>query len=518
MGDDTGHIVLREVILSREINSYLMIRKIPHSAYFFMTLLFITGCSLVGINFNAESPKKPKKYPKFTVRDSLRGKISPERSVYDVHYYDLNLDIDVKKKFLHGYVDFYFTAMSEFSRLQIDLFENMDINGIQYNGSEVPYERKYDAVFLNFNEKVRKGDRGMFRVHYSGKPMVAKKPPWEGGFVWEKDRKGNPWIGVACEGDGASLWWPVKDHLYDEPDSVLMNVTVPRELKVVSNGRLRTVDEKDGRATYRWFTSNPINSYNVTLYAGDFRKITMKYPKEDVTHELEFWVLPENLDKAKTHFKQTIDIIAFFESAFGEYPWWEDGFKMVESPYAGMEHQTAIAYGSGYSNGGYSGHDFDYIILHETAHEWWGNSVSARDMADLWIHEGFATYAEALYVEHTEGKKAYEQYVYIHSMFIKNHHPMVGPRDVNYFNYKDSDPYMKGSLMLHSLRFTMDNDTLFKDIIKTFAIENRKKVVESQDFIDLVNRKTGEDYTWFFNQFLHNYKSPRLEYTYDYDD
>ncbi|MBN2762176.1 MAG: M1 family metallopeptidase, partial [Bacteroidales bacterium] len=351
--------------------------------------------------------------------------------------------------------------------------------------------------------------------HYEGQPVIATKPPWEGGFVWKKDKDKKPWIGVACELAGASLWWPLKDHISDEPDSVQLTVSTPQGLFCVSNGILSDHISEDNREIFTWKTRYPINTYNVTLYIGNYRHFQLPYLKDDTVYQLDFYVLPYNLEKAQTHFQQVIDIIRFYESAFGEYPWWDEGYKLVESPYEGMEHQTAIAYGNRYKNR--FGSSFDYIILHETAHEWWGNSVSAGDYAEIWLHEGFATYSEALYVEHTEGHKAYLDYLSLYSIFIKNKRPMIGPFDVNYWDYKDTDVYMKGALTLHTLRNIINNDSVFFDIIKTFYSRYKYSIVTSRDFISLVNKKTNDDLNWFFDQYLYSRICPQMEWNYVYD-
>ncbi len=387
----------------------------------------------------------------------------------------------------------------------------MNINKIEFEGHQLNYSRLYTAFYVKFNRQILKDERLYLTVYYQGRPQKAKKAPWDGGTVWKKDKDGHPFCGVACELDGASLWWPLKDHLSDEPDSAQMSFTVPQGLFCVSNGWLAERQIREvGTETFTWKVNNPINTYNITYYIGNYRVFQVPYHNETGTHNLTYYVLPENLEKAKSHFKQTNDMLAFYEKTFGSYDWFNDGYKLVESPYAGMEHQTAIAYGNKYKNN-YNG--FDYIILHETAHEWWGNSITVSDFADVWLHEGFATYSEALYVEHTKSYDAYLKYLYLYSLYIKNKKPMVGPKDVKYWTYKDSDPYMKGALTLHSLRSTIDNDSLFFDIIKSFHTENRKKIVTSNTFIELVNRKTGEDYQWFFDQFLYNRKPAKLVYS-----
>jgi len=478
-------------------------------------LLFASGCAIVGINVKHKTPKKAFKYPTFTHADTLRGKLSNYRTCYDVNFYNIDIEVNPDDKFIKGFADFHFINKTDFDTIQIDLYENMKINGIICDSDSLRYERIYNAVFVYFNQSQKKDQQTIMTVYYEGNPHPAKRPPWDGGFVWKKDKSKNPWIGVACELDGASLWWPVKDHLYDEPDSLSMSVTIPEGLFCVSNGKLINRTKKDNKETFTWKTSYPINTYNATLYIGNYKHFKIPYSNNESKFDLDFYVLPENLDSAKTHFKQTVDMIKLFEKRFGEYPWQKDGFKLVESPYAGMEHQSAIAYGNGYKNDKY--HKFDYIILHETAHEWWGNSVSAKDYAEIWLHEGFATYSEALYVEHTKGYDKYLNYLRFYSWLIKNKRPMVGPFDVNYWDYKDGDVYMKGALVLHTLRNAIANDTLFFDIIHTFYNDYKYSIATSNDFINLVNEKTNSEYNWLFNQYLYDRTCPQLEWNYFYD-
>ncbi len=481
----------------------------------FMLFFFMSSCAVIGINHKRKTPQKPGKYPVFTLEDTLRGALSPCRSAFDVTYYHLNIDLDIEKKSVAGYVDIYFKAERMADTLQIDLYENLLINKIVFQGQELPFFRKFKAVFVVFPGNLVFGEQYVLTVHYEGKPVIAPKPPWEGGFVWKKDRDRKPWIGVACELAGASLWWPLKDHIADEPDSMQISVTVPAGLFCASNGILQSRKLRENRETFIWKTRYPINSYNATLYVGNFQHFQLPYLKADTVYPLDFYVLPHHLEKAREHFPQAAGIIRYFEKAFGEYPWWREGYKLVESPYAGMEHQTAIAYGDKYKNA--PGQGFDYIILHETAHEWWGNSISAGDYAEIWLHEGFATYSEALYVEHIKGHRAYLDYLGLYALFIKNKRPMIGPYSVNFWDYKDTDVYMKGALTLHTLRNIIDNDSVFFDILKTFYVRHSYSIVTTQDFISVVNEKAGEDLNWFFDQYLYSRVCPQMEWNFVYN-
>lgn len=467
----------------------------------------MSSCGLFRLNFKGKVPKAGS-YPEFTRKDSLHGGLSPMRTCYDVTFYHLTIKPEPKTKTISGSVEMTFEVKTPTAEIQLDLANKLEIAGIYDGENKLQFEREFDAIRVQFPSHLQTGVSKTIIIVYGGKPQSARKPPWDGGLVWKKDKNKNPWIGVACEDEGASIWWPLKDHMTDEPDSVRISIEVPKGLKGISNGKLVEVIKGEQTDTWVWQTSYPINLYNITFYVGDFEKITIPHQNK----ELEFYVLPYSAEKAKEHFKQTVPILEYFEKAFGEYPWWNDGFKMVESPFEGMEHQTAIAYGNGYKNS--PPYYFDYIILHETAHEWWGNSLSATDMSELWLHEGFATYSEAMYVEEKFGYQAYLNYLLMYRIGILNKRPVIGPRDVHYTKYKDGDLYVKGAWFLHSLRFAIDNDSLFTAIIQTFAVENRMQSVTTEDFLNLVKRKTGKDFGWLFQQYLYQRESPVLVYQY----
>lgn len=490
--------------------------------FFFLLLVAcaLSSCSLLGIHLKVENPKKAGTYPKETNQLLLLGAKSKYRDCYDVRYYGLDLKIDPSKKFISGQVYMMAEATTDFDILQIDLYANMKMNTIEVSTQdfikEVSFRREEGAIFVTMPTTIKAGEIFLLKMNYEGNPQKAKRPPWDGGFTWKKDKKGNPWIGVSCESEGSSLWWPCKDDVADEPDSVGVTLTVPKGLIAVSNGNLIGTKDNETTTTFAWVTSYPINTYNVTLYCGVLKLLQDEYKStvSGKTTALNHYVLPENFEKAKTHFQQVKQHLAFYEKMFGEYPWQRDGFKLVESPYAGMEHQSAIAYGNGYKND----YDyFDYIILHETAHEWWGNSVTAADLADAWIHEGFASYCEALYVESVKGKENYLGYMHWQRITIGNKRPVVRKRGIRYFDYHDGDIYSKGSWVLHTLRNTMNNDSLFFDILKTFRVENHQKQILSETFIDLVNKKTGKDYNWFFKQYLFRREAPIFEYYWDFE-
>ena len=378
----------------------------------------------------------------FSQKDSLRGTLSSFRSCYDVTYYHLAVKINIDTKTIQGSNSISFKCLTDFQEFQIDLFENLNIDQIIFQGKALTFKRVYNAVFVKFPNTLLKGQQEKVTVFYSGAPSIAKKAPWDGGIVFSKDENGEPWVAVACQGFGASCWWPNKDHQSDEPDSMLISITCPDPLLNISNGRLRSViKQNDGYSQYNWFVANPINNYDVTFNIGNYVHFTDTYasPIKNQNLTLDYWVMKSNEAKAKKQFEQVKPMLAIFENRFGPYAFYEDGYKLVESPYLGMEHQSCVAYGNGYKNG-YRGFDlsgsgegkkFDYIIIHESAHEWWGNSLTSYDIADMWIHEGFGQYAEAVYLEDLYGKASADKYLNGLKRGVGNKETIIGPYGVN---------------------------------------------------------------------------------------
>lgn len=480
-----------------------------------ITMLFVLGVLLTLTSYG--QPDFYQNY-EFSRADSLRGMLRAERTCYDVQFYELDIRIDPDKKHLIGHVSTQFKALKDFERLQIDLFSNMQIDSIIYRGQPLSFEREYDAVFIRF-PLVAKGKIERFTVYYQGSPQIAENAPWDGGFVWKKDQNKKHWVGVACEGDGASLWWPNKDHLSDEPDSVRVILEVPGDLYAVSNGRLKgTQMLDDGFTRYEWFVSNPINNYNVTVNIGDYVHFSDTYTAADGDKlDLNYYVLRNNLAIAQKHFKQVQPMLACFENYFGKYPFWEDSYALVETPYLGMEHQSAIAYGNQYTRGYLGGMiprdmDWDYIIIHETGHEYFGNAVSAADLSDMWIHESFTTYMEALYVECRYSYDDAVRYLRSQRNLIANKEPILGPPNVNWENWRFSDHYYKGAWMLHSLRHAINDDELWFDMLRALYEHFRYTTTDTQAIIDFVNRYTGRDWTAFFKQYLWYPELPVFEY------
>lgn len=457
----------------------------------------------------------------FSEADSLRGAMRKER-YYDVRHYLLKINLDINKKFISGSNEMTIVGLDELSEIQIDLFENMRIKQITRNNNKLKFIRKHNAVFVEC--PLKNGERTKLMVEFEGKPQEAKNAPWDGGFVWKKDSKGMDWIGVACEGVGASLWWPNKDHLSDEPDEGMeLQISVPKHLKAIANGKL-IEEKKDGKnVSFHWRVSYPINNYNVTLYVGDY----LSYQEQHVFADgekllLNFHILRGNESKAKSHFSQVPKVLDAFAHYFGNYPYVKDGYALVEAPYAGMEHQSAIAYGNGYQNG-YMGRkvpsdfNYDYIILHETGHEWFGNSVSCKDHAEMWIHEGFTTYMENLFVEYYHGKEARMKYLDEQKKLIQNDKPLVGPKEVNYQELS-GDIYYKGAWVLQTLRYAIGNDTLWFEILRDFYQKHKYGFTDTREFIQFVNEKSKRDFTVLFRQYLIHRKIPKLVYQVNYRD
>jgi len=453
----------------------------------------------------------------FTRADSLRGMLTPARTCYDVTYEHLDVRIDPEKKFISGSNTIHFKATEDFTVMQVDLFANMNVDKITLdNGQPASYTREFDAVFITLPTTVKKGAMHRIQFYYSGSPKEANNPPWGGGFSWEKDKQGNPWVVVTCQGLGASVWWPNKDHQSDEQDSLLLSITVPPGLEDVSNGKLRAKTTlPDGWTRFDWFMNYPINNYNVTVNVGKFAHFGETFYGEEGPYTLDYYVMPENLEKAKTQFAQVVPMMRCFEKFFGPYAFPKDGYKLIESPHTGMEHQSAVAYGNWYIQG-YRGRTwapvglkFDFIIVHESAHEWWGNSLTSSDIADMWMHESFGAYAEALYIECMWGRKESLEYINGKKANVQNDAPIIGVYNVH--KRGAGDMYDKGQLVLNTLRSVIDNDPLWFEIIRGFATTNRRSIVKAEDFFDYVKAKTGTDYTYFFDQYLKRTAIPSLQ-------
>ena len=458
--------------------------------------------------------------PELTRNNYLMGFLNEYRSSYDVTYYDINIDFNIEKKSIDGFVTIKAKSLVDIDTLQIDLAKNLSITKIIHKNSSVEYYREQDAVMVMFNDTIIKDKLFDFTVHYNGKPQGADNPPWSGGFTWSKDKNDRDWVAVSCEGEGARIWWPNKDHITEEPDSVRMAFTVPSSLVSVGNGQLKSViNKEDNKTTYEWFVNNPINNYNISVQIGNYVSVQDTLIKDSRVHYMNHYVLDYNKEVGKNYFIQAKEVIRFYEKYFGEYQWWDDGYKLIEVPYLGMEHQSAVTYGNGFSiyNGLRSDSwpmygVMDPLIIHETGHEWFGNSVTAIDPTHIWIHEGLQVYSEALYFE--DKFNSYPVSVdYMKSIRprIQNKIPIVGPEDENYWAL-NGDTYMKGAWVMHTLRSAINDDPNWFAILKEFMVENAKSHVNTEDFFEKVKEKTGSDYSYFSEQYFYTPNQPELEY------
>lgn len=477
-----------------------------------LIFLLMALCTLSGFGQN--------KVPAFTRADTLRGKLTPLRTSYDINYYHLDVKVDIDNKFISGSNVFQFTATEDLKRLQFDLFENLAVDKVIYRGRELPFQREFNAVFIDFPGLIRQGAKEEFTVYYSGKALVAKRAPWDGGFTFAQDNQGKAWVGVSCQGLGASSWWPTKDHQADEVDSMMISISVPDGLMNVSNGRLRSMEKlNNGYTRYNWFVSYPINNYSVTLNIADYVHFDDTYRGENGNLTLDYYVLKENLDKAKKQFGANVKpMLNVFENWFGPYPFYRDGFKLIDAPYLGMEHQSAVAYGNKYLNG-YMGTDlsgtgyglkWDYIIIHEAGHEWFGNNITSKDIADMWIHEGFTMYSEGLFVESLDGKKAGAKYLAGVRKNVSNISPIIGPYDVN--TRGSGDMYYKGANLVHLLRTIIDDDVKWRLILRGLNKEFGLKTTTTNEVANYINKESGKDLTKVFDQYLRYSRLPELQY------
>jgi aminopeptidase N len=459
------------------------------------------------------------KTPLFTRQDTLRGSITKERAWWDVKRYHLDIKVNLKDSTITGSNTIKYQVVQEYNSMQVDLQNPMNIYKVTQNGKNLEFKREGNAFFIALQEPQVKGSIKELTVFYGGKPKVAVNPPWDGGITWKKDKNGNPFIASSCQGLGASVWWPNKDHMYDEVDNMLISVNVPANLTNVSNGRLQSVKTlKDGTKTYNWYVANPINNYGVNINIGDYVTFSEKYKGEKGNLDCTYYVLPENLEKAKKQFQDVPRMLKAFEHWFGPYPFYEDSYKLVEAPYLGMEHQSSVTYGNGYQNG-YRGRDlsgtgwglkFDFIIIHESGHEWFANNITYKDIADMWIHESFTNYSESLFLEYYYGKEAGYTYVRGLRNIIDNDKPIIGTYDVN--NEGSGDMYPKGANMLHTIRQLVNNDEKWRGILRGLNSTFYHQTVTTKQIEDYLSKQAGIDLSMVFNQYLRDTRIPKLEY------
>jgi aminopeptidase N len=460
----------------------------------------------------------------FTRADTLRGSITPQRAWWDVTFYDLHVAVHPADSTIRGWNGITYRVLHPDSVMQIDLQAPLEVDSMVQDHARLRYARDGNVFFVSLRRAQATGTTRTVTVYYHGAPRVAQRPPWDGGFIWTQDSLGHEWIATANQGLGASVWWPNKDTQADEPDSQRIAITVPDSLTDVSNGRLRaTTHQADGTTTYEWFVTEPINNYDVAVNAGHYAHYTETYAGEAGPLSLDFWPLAYHLDAARAQFEQVKSMLACFEHWFGPYPWHADGYKLVEAPHLGMEHQSAVAYGNHYGNG-YLGRDlsrtgwgkrWDFIIVHESAHEWFGNSITTKDVADMWVHEGFANYSENLYTECQDGPRAGAEYVIGTRRLIRNDRPVVGHYGVN--NEGSGDMYYKGGNLLHTIRQLVADDAKWRDILRGLNATFRHQTVTGQQVEDYISRASGIDLSKIFTQYLTTTEIPVFEYRVDAD-
>lgn len=476
-------------------------------------IFYILLCSL----FTSFAQKKS-----YTHADSIKGKITPEREWWNVLHYDLKVSFNPSDSSIKGNNNITFKALMAGKIMQIDLQSPMILDSVIHLGKKCVWKKDGDAYFVELNAVTDKSIKDRIIAYYHGKPHVAKIPPWDGGVIWKKDKNKNPWISIACQGMAGSVWFPCKDHMSDEPDSVRFTIeNVPQGLVAVSNGRIKAAHENvSGTTTYVWEVKNPINNYNIIPYIGKYVHFSDTIMGEKGELKLNYWVLDYNLEKAKQQFKQTKSMLHCFEYWFGAYPFYEDEYKLVEAPHLGMEHQSAVAYGNGYVNG-YMGRDlsqtgwglkWDFIIVHESGHEWFGNNISVKDVADNWVHEGFTAYSENLYTEYLFGKKAGAEYVIGTRKSVMNDKPVIGDYEVN--NDGSGDKYYKASNMLHTIRYILDNDSLWRACLRDMNKTFYHQTVTTKQIEEFMISYLKLDLQKIFDQYLRTTQIPTLQYQY----
>ncbi len=451
--------------------------------------------------------------------DILRGSITPERAWWDVAYYHLDIKVDPNARTISGTNTVEYRVLKPDAVMQIDLQPPMNITRVVQDDTALTFRRDGNVFYVSLQKKQETGALNRIVISFGGTPKVSKNPPWDSGLTWKKDENGKDFIATANQGDGASLWWPCKDHPADEPEHMLMSVNVPGHLTEVSNGRLAGIDEHpDGTRTFHWVVSNPINHYGVNINVGDYVHFSEVYDGEKGPLDCDYWVLPYNLEKARRQFRDVPRMLEAFEHWFGPYPFYEDSYKLVEVPYTGMEHQSSVTYGNGYANG-FRGKDesdtgwglkFDFIIIHESGHEWFANNISNADVAYMWIHEAFIAYSENLFVEYHYGKKAGTEYVLGRRRRIGNHRPIEGTPGVN--RSGSGDMYTKGPNMLHTLRQWVGNDQAWRSILRGLNETFYHQTVTGAQIETYIAEKTGLNLDAFFDQYLRDVRIPVLEY------
>jgi aminopeptidase N len=483
--------------------------------YRFYILLYLTF--MCALNFQSQGLMDEKN--NFSRQDTLRGSITPERIWWDLTYYHLKVQVAPEKRYISGENTIKYTVLSANQTMQIDLQAPLKMTKVTQDGKELAVLHDGNAHFITLTKQQVIGSSESIVVQYEGNPKEAIRAPWDGGFSWKKDANGKHFIATSCQGLGASVWWPCKDHMYDEVESMRISVTVPSHLMDVSNGRLESVENHGETTTYNWFVNNPINNYGVNVNIGDYTHFSEVFDGEKGPLSMDYYVLKDHLQKAKKQFTDAPKMMKAFEHWFGAYPFYEDGFKLVEVPYLGMEHQSSVTYGNEFKQG-YLGRDlsgtgwglkFDFIIIHESGHEWFANNITDIDAADMWIHESFTNYSESLFLDYYYGKKAASEYVIGLRKTIANTSPIIGKYNVN--KSGSSDMYNKGGNMLHTLRQLIDNDEKWRLILRKMNADFYHQTVTTKQIEDFLSKETGFNLHPFFNQYLRTIKIPTLEHT-----
>lgn len=491
--------------------------------------LFLVPCFLILISTSVAQPLNQKKG--FTRQDTLRGSIGPERAWWDVLHYNVEVTPDYNTKTITGKTTIQYKVVADRKThyMQIDLQQPLMIDSLYYNNKlyiadpSMPYYNEGNVWHIPLPKMAVNSEQSI-SIFYHGKPREAIMPPWDGGWIFTKDKQGRPWMSVACQGLGASVWFPCKDHQSDEPDKgAILTVSVPDSLIAVGNGRLKNKSVNDGKTSYTWEVKNPINNYNIVPYIGHYVNWSDTLQGVKGKLDLNYWVLDYELGRAKKQFEQVKPTIRAFEHWFEAYPFYEDGFQLIQAPHLGMEHQSAVAYGNQFMNG-YLGRDlsesgwglkWDYIIVHETGHEWFANNITTKDIADMWVHEGFTDYSETLFVEYLYGKQAGNEYVQGLRKNIENDKPIIGPYGVN--QEGSSDMYYKGANLIHTIRQVINDDEKFRQILRGLNKDFYHQTVTSKQVEDYMSRKSGKDLSKIFDQYLRTVQIPTLELKADGD-
>ncbi len=499
-----------------------LLQLVPWTFQHYLMIMYrlILSLLLILASVRIQAQNSPKNAA-FTREDTLRGSITPERVWWDLQHYHLDIAVDPVSQIISGKNTVRYEVIGEQNRLQIDLQAPMVLEKAIQEGKELRIEKEGSAHFITLTIPQKLSEINELILYFSGKPMIAVRPPWDGGLTWSKDSKGLPFIANSNQGIGSSIWWPNKDHPEDEPDQgVLISVEIPENLMDISNGRLLRTEHnnKERTKTYHWEVKNPINNYGININIGDYVHFGEKYEGEKGELDMDYYVLRENLEKAVKQFAEAGRMMKAFEHWFGPYPFYEDGFKLVEAPYLGMEHQSSVTYGNGYANG-YLGRDlsatgwgmkFDFIIVHESGHEWFANNITYKDVADMWIHEGFTAYSENLFLDYHFGKEASSAYVLGTRMNIQNDKPLIGPYNVN--KNGSSDMYYKGANLLHTIRQVINDDEKWRQILRGLNSEFYHQTVTSRNVENYISSKSGFDLSAVFDQYLRDTKIPVLSY------